>query len=157
MFFAFGSELIVVPNAKLNQVLNKNNLADVHKESNKTHGSPIIFLHVCDKINKFFMQHQGDDFLIVADLPTVITDTKTALSVAKRISMNLDSVDVRQISITPGADKLATVVTRNDSNKHRLILVNYETGAIVSSQEDINSAVFSADGKSIVAGKDSTE
>ena len=57
MFFAYGPELIVVPNAQLNQVLNQNDLSGVIKQSNKTAESPIIFIHACDKSGKLFLQH----------------------------------------------------------------------------------------------------
>ena len=95
--------------------------------------------------------------MIVADMVAVIKDAKTALASAEKISMNLDGVDVRQISVSSGSEKLATVVTRNADNLHRLLLVNYESGDIVASQEEITSAVFSADSKFIVAGRDSRE
>ena len=72
--------------------------------------------------------------------------------------MDLDGVDVRQISVSKGPEKLATVVTRNAENKHRLSLINYEQANVLKTIEDITTAVFSGQNDStIVAGKDSKE
>ena len=71
--------------------------------------------------------------------------------------MDLDGVDVRQVSICPSDKKLATVVSRNKDNAHRMLLVNHETASVLHRKDEITSAVFSADGQFIVAGKDSKE
>ena len=54
---------------------------------------------------------------------------------------------------------MATVVTRSadDSPTHRLLLINYDAATVVKRKDEITTAVFSADGKSIVAGKDSKD
>ena len=105
-FFAFGPELIVVSNSQLNQVLSTGKL-DVDKiaadGSNCVSGKPIIFLKVCDEINTLFMQHQGDDFLIIADLNSVVANTKKGLDDAKRVVLDLGTDDVRQISVAPSS------------------------------------------------------
>ena len=72
MFFAFGPELIVLPNSQLNQVLSTGKL-DVNRisaqgGSNRTDESPIIFLKAFDSINTLFLQHQGSEELLIADL-----------------------------------------------------------------------------------------
>ena len=54
VFFAFGPELIVVPNKELNQVLLEGSFPEGSlnaRVSNKTHGNPIAFLKVCDQTN----------------------------------------------------------------------------------------------------------
>ena len=75
--------------------------------------------------------------------------------------MDLGTVDVRQISVAPQRmpQKLATVVTRSadETPLHRLLLINYDTATVVKRKDEITTAVFSADGKAIVAGKDSKE
>ena len=54
VFFAFGPELIVVPNSELNQVLLEGSFPEGNlnaRVSNKTHSNPIAFLKVCDHTN----------------------------------------------------------------------------------------------------------
>ena len=58
MFMAFGPELIVVPNTKLYQVLKDGDLNSANplsQGSNKTNGSPLIFLKVADEIDTLFL------------------------------------------------------------------------------------------------------
>ena len=156
MFFSHGAELFVVANSQLNQMVIDGKLPDalVSQESNKTNEDPIIYLKVCDKTDTLFVQHQGDDYLIIADLPSVILNPKNALDDAKRVKMDLGGVDVRQISVS---QNLATVVTRNDAKQYRMLLINHDTAVVVASKDEVTTAVFSADGKSIIAGKDSME
>ena len=92
--------------------------------------------------------------MIIADLPSVILNPKNALDDAKRVKMDLGGVDVRQISVS---QNLATVVTRNDAKQYRMLLINHDTAVVVASKDEVTTAVFSADGKSIIAGKDSME
>jgi len=54
VFFAFGPELIVVPNSELNQVLLEGSFPEGSlnaRVSNKTNSNPIAFLKVCDHTN----------------------------------------------------------------------------------------------------------
>ena len=69
--------------------------------------------------------------------------------------MDLNGVDVRQISVSLGGKKLTTVITRNEENAHMMLLVNHETGVVLQRKEGVTSAVFSSDGQKIIAGKDS--
>ena len=80
---------------------------------------------MCDRADLLFLQFQGDDYLLIASLKDVLFQRKP-LDQAKMVKMDLDGVDVRQISVSKGSEKLATVVTRNEENKHRLSLINYE-------------------------------
>lgn len=61
--------------------------------------------------------------------------------------MDLNGVDVRQISVSLGGNKLTTVITRNEENAHMMLLVNHETGVVLHRKEGVTSAVFSSDGQ----------
>ena len=156
MFFAFGSELIVVSNDKLNQVLNEGNLDPeifLNKGLNKTNNEPIAFLAVRNET--LFMQHQDDDYLIIADVRQVLSDSVKALKDAIRCKMDMKAVDVRQLSISSSDATKAVLVTRSQNNEHTLLLIDYERGSVLKKMQGITSAIFSADGNSIIVGFDS--
>lgn len=44
----------------------------------------------------------------------------------------------------------------DDKPAHRLLLINYESATVVKREDDITTAVFSAQGSHIIAGRDST-
>lgn len=82
LFLAYGPELIVVKNTELNQVLTDGILPVdklLEKGKNQTHSNPIAFLKVSDEANCLFLQHSGDDYLLIADLAAVISDPKKGL------------------------------------------------------------------------------
>ena len=155
MLFAYGPELIVVRNSELNQVL-KTGTLPANQPSNASNQAPIIFLKVEGDL--LFLQHQGDDYLVIADLPSVLNDAKAALDDAKMVKMDLDGVDIRQISVAKaGGHNLATVVTRNKDNVHKLHLVDHQRAAMVKSMTGVTSAVFSPNSNFIIAGKDAQD
>ena len=94
----------------------------------------------------------------------MVSDAKSALQNAARVQMELGPVDVRQISVAPRRNsphKLATVVTRSSQEEenplYSLILVDFGNAAVLKREDQITSAVFSADGSHIVAGRDSND
>lgn len=79
IFFAFGPELIVLKNSDLNQVLASGKLDTAKLASagkNQIDGNPIIFLKVCDQTDTLFLQHQGSEYLLIANLNAVATNAK---------------------------------------------------------------------------------
>ena len=157
MLFAYGPELIVVPNSQLNQVLDSGDLNPgrlLAEGSNKINSNHIIFLKVHD--DQLFLQHSGEDYLLIADLPAVIRNPKKGLMEALRCKLDCsEGTDVRQVSVSGGGEPYATVVTRSATNEHSLLVINYSTGGVLHRKDEFTTAVFSPDGASIVAGKDS--
>ena len=129
--------------------------------------NPIIFIKVCDKVNKLFIQSQNEELRVFQTDLLLLQQSNVQKNIPDSsilaLEKNKNQGKVRQLStmtkcLANGSmQQYAAVVLQSSDDKYELQLVDLNTLKTVAKKDNVTTAVFNQAEDAIIAGLDTME